>query len=151
MIFTSYIRYSNLLVPCTSGLLHSEITGSKLARQLPGAYRSPLRPSSVCYTKASIKRINYLHPILAHCTSMGFFTPIKSGLLTSCILLLRCKTIFLKLQKRQTFLLYKFQYKFSAKSYLATFVILGGAEFDSVDRRGFEPLTSPVQVGCSTN
>jgi hypothetical protein len=32
---------------------HSEIHGSKLARQLPVAYRSLLRPSSVSYVKAS--------------------------------------------------------------------------------------------------
>jgi hypothetical protein len=32
---------------------HSEIHGSKLVRQLPAAYRSHLRPSSVSYVKAS--------------------------------------------------------------------------------------------------
>ena len=53
-------RASDFEFPCPAdkGLLHSEITGSKLARQLTGTYRSPLRPSSVCCTKASIKRIN---------------------------------------------------------------------------------------------
>ena len=32
---------------------HSEIHGSKLVRQLPAAFRSLLRPSSVSYVKAS--------------------------------------------------------------------------------------------------
>ena len=35
------------------GLPHSEILGSKLGRQLPGAYRSLLRPSSLTLVKAS--------------------------------------------------------------------------------------------------
>jgi hypothetical protein len=35
------------------GLPHSEILGSKLGRQLPGAYRSLLRPSSLASVKAS--------------------------------------------------------------------------------------------------
>jgi len=34
-------------------LPHSEIPGSKLARQLPEAYRNPLRPSSLIWVKAS--------------------------------------------------------------------------------------------------
>lgn len=37
-----------------TGFPHSEIFGSKLSQQLPEAYRSFIRPSSVSYVKASI-------------------------------------------------------------------------------------------------
>ena len=37
-----------------AGFPHSEIHGSKLIRQLPVAYRSLSRPSSVSYVKASV-------------------------------------------------------------------------------------------------
>ncbi len=39
------------------GLLHSDIPGSKLAWQLPEAYRSLLRPSSLFDVKASAIRV----------------------------------------------------------------------------------------------
>jgi hypothetical protein len=39
-----------------AGFPHSEILGSKLSRQLPEAYRSPLRPSSAPGAKASTVR-----------------------------------------------------------------------------------------------
>ncbi len=39
-----------------AGFPHSEILGSQLGRQLPEAYRSPLRPSSAPGAKASTVR-----------------------------------------------------------------------------------------------
>jgi hypothetical protein len=39
-----------------AGFPHSEILGSMLGRQLPEAYRSPLRPSSASGAKASAVR-----------------------------------------------------------------------------------------------
>ena len=41
------------------GLSHSEISGSKVARHLPEAYRRLLRPSSLTWVKASTIRIKY--------------------------------------------------------------------------------------------
>ena len=51
-----YITYEFSYAPLgmtLAGFPHSDIYGSKLVRQLPAAYRSQLRPSSVSYVKAS--------------------------------------------------------------------------------------------------
>ena len=51
-----YITYEFSDAPLDITLVrfpHSDIYGSKLVRQLPAAYRSQLRPSSVSYVKAS--------------------------------------------------------------------------------------------------
>ena len=51
-----YITYEFSYAPLDitlAGFPHSDIYGSKLVRQLPAAYRSQLRPSSVSYVKAS--------------------------------------------------------------------------------------------------
>ena len=50
----SYVFRQVWLDMTLAGFPHSEIFGSKLARQLPEAYRSPLRPSSVTCVKASV-------------------------------------------------------------------------------------------------
>ena len=44
---------SGVLLLRNSGFPHSDIPGSKLSRQLPEAYRSHSRPSSVVDAKAS--------------------------------------------------------------------------------------------------
>ena len=43
-----------------AGFPHSDTLGSQLGRQLPEAYRSPLRPSSAPGAKASTVRPNKL-------------------------------------------------------------------------------------------
>ena len=48
-----YIQTSATQILLCMRFPHSDIPGSKLVRQLPEAYRSHLRPSSVSYVKAS--------------------------------------------------------------------------------------------------
>ena len=51
-----YIAYEFSYTPCSitcTRFPHSDIHGSKLVWQLPAAFRSRLRPSSVSYVKAS--------------------------------------------------------------------------------------------------
>ena len=134
------------------GFPHSEILGSKLVCQLPGAYRRLLRPSSPPAAKASTARAYSLDHITPNILSLDDQDIAIDHIAVQPILLRRWTAqvqigsswrVPTRASTRKLFIVKEHQFPFWERNLSYTTLL--------VEPSGVEPLTSCVQSRRSTN